>query len=347
MDNYKDFVTEENKKEYDYVTFARQFDTYRWWKPFFTFFFGVIFYFIFCVILVAVTMAGDFMYTGGNLDGFMARLQGGYDNLEIYDITGALLNLGSVVLMIPAFIIARAIVHERSYSSYTSSRGGWSHTVFIKSLIVAALVVGAPMVLYTYYFTDHGEFHNQFGKYAFYLVLVLIPLQCIAEEYVFRGFLNQTLGAWFRVPIIAIVISAVGFAAMHPYNRIGQITIFISGITMGLSAWIGRGLEVSSAMHIVNNYVAFLLDGFSISKISSEITVEELILDACIGAAYVGVILLIRYKTDWFDRIKYHDAKEWNEDRAAKKARKAAIKKMKRDRREAKKAAKIAAKNDQ
>ena len=46
-DNYKDFVTEENKKEYDYVTFARQFDSFRWWKPFFTFFFGVIFYFIF------------------------------------------------------------------------------------------------------------------------------------------------------------------------------------------------------------------------------------------------------------------------------------------------------------
>ena len=342
MDNLKDFVTEENKKEYDYVTFARQFDSYRWWKPFFTFALGFIFYIVFTVILVSGTMAGDFMYTGGDLDGFMARLQGGYDNLKIYDITGALLNLGSVALMLPSLVLARAIMHDRSFSSYTSSRGGWSHIVFIKCLIIAAIIVGGPLVAHTFFFGDPGEFNNQFGKYAFYLVLVLIPLQCIAEEYVFRAFLNQTLGAWFRVPIIAILISAVGFAAMHPYNRIGQIAIFISGVTMGLSAWLGRGLEVSSAMHIVNNYVAFLLDGFGIAKIKSEVTVEELILDACIGAAYVGVIALIRYKTDWFDRIKYHDAKEWNEDRAAKKARKAAIKQMKRERKEAKKAAKNA-----
>ena len=338
--NMKDFITEENKKQYEYVTFARQFDSYRWWKPFFTIFFTVLFYFVFATLLLAATMAGDFMWTGGDLNGFMERLQGGYDNMIITDVTGVVLNLGLVAVAIPAFILGRAIVHERSYSSYSSSRGGWHHTIFIKSLFIALIVCALPILAYTWYFTDHGEISREYSRVALGLLIVLTPLQCLAEEYIFRGLVNQTLGAWLRLAPIAIIVSAVGFTYLHPYNMNGQIAIFVFAVSMGVVSWASRGIEATSALHIVNNLVCFLLEFFGITKISSEVSTEDMILDITINLTFVAVILLIRYKTDWFDRIKYHDAVEWNEDRAAKKAKKAAIKQAKRERRAARKAAK-------
>ena len=37
----------------------------------------------------------------------------------------------------------------------------------------------------------------------FVICLILIPLQCIAEEYLLRGFLMQTIGSWFKIPVLA------------------------------------------------------------------------------------------------------------------------------------------------
>ena len=268
--------------------------------------------------------------------------------MAINDVTGVVLNLGLIAIAIPALILARAIVHERSFSSYSSSRGGWHHTVFIKTLIVAILVCGLPIFVDTFFFSEHGApdiitdggLNPAYSKYALILLIVLCPLQCVAEEYIFRGLVNQTLGAWFRLPIIAIIISAVGFTALHPYNMNGRIAIFTFAISMGIVSWLSRGIEAPSALHITNNMIAFLFDFFGISKISSEVSTRDMLFDVGINVAFVAIIALIRFKTDWFDRIKYHDAVEWNEDRAAKKAKKAAIKQAKRDRRAAKKEAK-------
>ena len=338
-------ISENEIKEHDYITYARQFDSHRWYKPIFVAILAVLFYAIFSTILVVGSGTIDFMLTGGDLNGFLERLRGGYDNMNMYDATGVVVNMGSVAVFLPALILANSIVRDRPFSSYSSSRGGWSIVVFIKSLFVAAVVFGIPMLAYEWYFTEHGAPHNQFSKVALWLLVFLVPLQCIAEEYMFRSFINQTLGAWFRVPIIAIVLSAVGFALMHPYNRIGQIAIFLSGLCMGLASWFGRGVEVSSAVHIVNNMIAFLLDGFGISKISSNVNVEEVIVESVIYVLYVVVIFLLRRKTNWFSKAKYDDAANANEERAARIARRQAIKEEKRERKQARKEAREEARN--
>jgi len=334
------YIIGENEiKKHDYVTYPRQFDSHRWYKPIFVAILGVLFYGIFLAILMVATGTAAFMMTGGDLNGYLGRFSGGYDNMQMYDAIGVIVNMGSVAVMLPSLILANAIVNDRPFTSYSSSRGGWSWIVFIKTLLIAAVVVGGPMLIHDFYFQEHGPIQNKFSEVALWLLFFLVPLQCIAEEYMFRAFLNQTLGSWCRVPIIAILLSSVGFAALHPYNRVGQITIFASGVFMGLASWFGRGVEVSSAMHIVNNMVAFLVDGFGISKISSEVSIEDMVMDIAIGAAYVGVIFLLSRKTNWFSKAKYDDAANANEERAAMIARKQAIKEEKLEKKEAKKEA--------
>ena len=76
--------------------------------------------------------------------------------------------------------------------------------------------------------------------------------------FVFRGFLMQTFGSWFRIPIIAIIIQALVFTSLHQYDIVGLTSILISGLLFGLIAWYTRGLEISTALHTANNLAAFL-----------------------------------------------------------------------------------------
>ncbi|WIB13968.1 CPBP family intramembrane glutamic endopeptidase [Curtobacterium sp. MCPF17_052] len=54
------------------------------------------------------------------------------------------------------------------------------------------------------------------------LVVLLVPFQAAAEEYVFRGFLMQTIGSWIPVravgAVVAVVVSTVLFAVLHVPN---------------------------------------------------------------------------------------------------------------------------------
>ena len=60
----RDFIEEDNYKEFDYVTYGRQFDSYRWFKPILTMIFFMVFFIIFACLLAAATGAYDFIRTG-------------------------------------------------------------------------------------------------------------------------------------------------------------------------------------------------------------------------------------------------------------------------------------------
>lgn len=331
------YLIQENEiKQHDYVRYARQFDSYKWYKPILTMLFFVIFYVFLTGVLLAGTAALNFMITGGDVEGFLNRFTNidiSYESMDVRDPINSLIWLGGIAVMIPALWFARGIVRERPFSSYTSSRGGWSMWIFIKCLIISLLVCALPAIAYEYYLKGSLEFHNQFAKYGLICLLVLCPLQCIAEEYIFRGLINQALGAWVKIPILAIIISSVGFAALHPYNNLGILSVFVTGVCLGLTAWIGRGIEVSSALHIVNNMSAMLFVGFGIDEISSEIDSTSALMSICIDVLYVVIIFIISKATNWFDKSKFDDAENHNDDL-----------RKKRNKKEAKRAAKAAKK---
>ena len=52
---------------------------------------------------------------------------------------------------------------------------------------------------------------NHFSVLFLIITLIMVPLQCIAEEYAFRGLFMQSLGSWFNIPILAIVSLSISF----------------------------------------------------------------------------------------------------------------------------------------
>ena len=289
--------------EHEYPTYPRRFISYRWFKPLLA---GLLFAVLYLGSNVAIVLLGAL--NQGGLESVM-KIAGSYDTMDVSSGPGILLNLGSLAVAIPLLALTALIVRDRPFSSYSSARGGWDWSIFGRMMLLALLVCGVPNLVWI--LLDHGPLNNQFTIATFLLLTVMGPLQCIAEEYMFRGLLMQTFGGWFRIPVIAVVLQALIFMAMHPYNLTGKLTILATGCMMGLMAWISRGIEASSAIHIVNNMVAFYADGLGLGAIGSEVSSLDLVVTLIIDAVYVAVLLVLR-KKGFFDRIKRDDAAEFN-----------------------------------
>ncbi|WP_159499938.1 CPBP family intramembrane glutamic endopeptidase [Microbacterium sp. 18062] len=90
-------------------------------------------------------------------------------------------------------------------------------------------------------------------------VVLLVPLQAAAEEYVFRGTLAQTIGAWLRHPAWAILLPVPLFVLGHDYDLPGQLSVGVFAVATGWITWRTGGLEAAIALHVVNNVAAMLL----------------------------------------------------------------------------------------
>ena len=301
---------------YEYVTFPRRFISYKWYKPLLVLALGFVFMLLFQVVLAFVAGAW-----GGSFD-YILNIDGTYDSMDAYTGPGALFELGGIAIMLPALALAALIVRDRPFSSYSSSRGGWNWGAFAKCLAVAVVIMGISTAI-DLLIPGHMEADpvNRFTVAGVVVCAVLVPFQCVAEEYVFRGLALQATGSWFKLPVAGIVISAVLFAAGHLYNSTGLVLIFCNGIVWGIVAWQTKGLEATSAVHIVNNYLAFFLSGFGLQLQTSEVDIAALPLAIAIDVAYAAAVILLGRKFNWFTS-KGDGATAFNERKCAKLAEK-------------------------
>ena len=274
----------------DYITFPKTFKTFKWYKPFAVGLLTAVFFFLGSIANTVVVFFIELLSGSGR--SVFADLVHGYDGFNVYTAPGAIASLGGVVWLLVALILAVNIVKDRPFSSYSSSSGnGWSWKIFFKCFFLALLVcsvpVAADMIL-----VDGKTGPTQFTIAGLVLCAILGPLQCVAEEYIFRGLFMQTFGSWFKVPIIAIVLQAWIFVSQHPYNFVGVMEIWVAGIGLGIIAWLAKGLESSCAFHIANNMTIFFLTGFGFGKIQSTETWRDFFL---VFACYVVYILILNH----------------------------------------------------
>lgn len=95
------------------------------------------------------------------------------------------------------------------------------------------------------------------------VVLLTTPFQAAGEEFAFRGYLLQAIGALARHRWVCIVLTALLFATAHLQF---DPPLFFDRFMFGLiAAWLvirTGGLEAGIALHVLNNYLAF---GFAIA----------------------------------------------------------------------------------
>ncbi len=185
-------------------------------------------------------------------------------------------HLALASLLLVAWLVFR-YMHGREARWLVSVQPGWRGRYLVVCLGVAVVVLNAA--LWASFVLGKPDFGPaQPGWLGFLVVLLLTsPLQAIAEEVFFRGYLLQAIGSATGKAWMGIVGTALLFALFHGTQN---PALFAHRFAFGLLAgWLvlrTGGLEAGIAAHIVNNLFAFgyalFTGGVAATKAVSEIT---------------------------------------------------------------------------
>ena len=287
-------------KERDFATYPLRFKTYKWFKPLLVGLLYIVFFFIFLSIVYLISSIAFHTTVTST----------GYDDLDFYSVPGAFFNNATRIIVIPALLLAAMIVKDRPVSSYFSSMGGWRWKTFLKTFAAGFIIFGIPIFLW---FLLHGKVEDvRFSLGGFFLLILLNPLQCVSEELMDRGFIMQTVSSWFNLPIAGLIVQTIVFASSHPYNLIGIIYIALSGVVYGLICIYSRGIEASSALHILNNTIEICMAGFGYGSITAEQTISHPLFNITFKILFLVFIIYADKKLHWFDKVQYDDVESFN-----------------------------------
>jgi membrane protease YdiL (CAAX protease family) len=179
--------------------------------------------------------------------------------------------LGSIILVLPLIPVALRIAGIRPagvrvsilHSVLFRLRWRWLAVSFIPAAVVWIVTFAAQLGIGIAAGEQLLPFSTDVPTYllSVLIVVLLVPIQAATEEYLYRGVLLQSVGAWVRFAPVTIVVSAVLFGLSHAYDVWGILSIVAMGIGFAYAAIRTGGLEAGIALHTVNNIAAFVVTG--------------------------------------------------------------------------------------
>ncbi|MFI6325185.1 lysostaphin resistance A-like protein [Nonomuraea sp. NPDC050556] len=228
-----------------------------WWRPILgTLIIGAGFFVIGAVVIVLGVLVG--MPLGIRTTSNPEQLFSD----PVYNLVVVLLSIAAVL---PLVFGTAALLQRRRPGTLSSVAGRlrWGWLLQCAGLAAVALVLGqvAQYVVLLVTGEDTTGF-VEWGGWAKFLpgmivIVLLVPFQAAAEEYIFRGWFIQAFGAYIRNPLPGILLGSAAFTSMHGYTGWGIVDVFTFGAIMGWLAVRTGGLEAAIAMHVMNNVMAF------------------------------------------------------------------------------------------
>ncbi|MFI9808576.1 lysostaphin resistance A-like protein [Streptomyces sp. NPDC052301] len=278
---------------------ARLSPRYRWWRP-------LVGTLVFVVLYVAATGLLDAVTSAlGTRRGYPKNPDG---SVDFGPVSGTALDLLFIAVAIPVVLLVVRWIGRRPAGSVSSVTGRlrwrWLALCLLTAAPVFALMSGAGFLL-----PDGADQGDRWAGWAVFgpalaMLVVLVPLQTAAEEYVFRGWLTQTFGAYLRSPWCAFLPQAVLFAAAHGWGTPwGFADLVVFGAAGGWLTWRTGGLEASVALHAVTNLFAFGISAAVVGGLDTDDTAADaawqlVALDVVSIALYTAAVAwLLRRRT--------------------------------------------------
>ncbi|MBT1610003.1 CPBP family intramembrane glutamic endopeptidase [Curtobacterium poinsettiae] len=309
---------------------------WRWWRPLVALAFLVGWYVV-SQIVIAVAYFVPIGATQGPqaLIDLQDDLAGG--ELDPTDPLILSLSLVSLVVLLPGILLAVKIarIGPAGILSSTRFRVRWAWTAWC---LLPTLVIAAVMfVVQTGLFWDGGMIttdggfawnHDAIGQstvslgtltLTIVLVVLLVPFQGAAEEYIFRGFLMQTVASWIprRVgTIIAVAVSTVVFAVLHipnGYNVWGILDVGSFGLIAAIIVLRTGGLEATVLQHAFNNIMIFVLQapgwsGIDLTSSDANGTWQGTLVTLVTSLAFWGMVEFLAWWRGLDRRFAGHEA---------------------------------------
>ncbi|MFI7494737.1 lysostaphin resistance A-like protein [Kocuria sp. M4R2S49] len=245
---------------------------HRWWKPLVELLLFGSFYLVLTIVFGIVWAVGIVAVRGEEaLDEVF--LKG--TELDIMDPAIFFMLFFSLVLMIPALLTARTIMGPRPVGLLLSVTGRLRWGFLGRCLLVALVIyavghAAAALLEYSLLGTLTAPQPVDGFWWLIAMIVLVVPLQCAAEEFVFRGYLLQTVGRWLRRPVFAILLPVPLFTFGHLYDTWGLLAVAVMAVVAGYLTWRTGGLEAAIALHVVNNVIATLFGALGLADPDAE-----------------------------------------------------------------------------
>lgn len=231
----------------------------RWYSPLLEGLLGVV-VFIGLSLMLSLLMAAAAMGSGLSLREITENRSLVMEHPALFALTFL-----SLIAIVPSLFLARLVVGPKPWGLIHSVAGRLRRSLLLPYLglgfviygiyyAVMVAVSGASLPDYRYSQPSQVEFWV-----IAVLILLLVPVQCYAEELAYRGFMMQMLGRWVRTPWLPIVLPAALFMFSHTYDVWGLGFVFAMGVYAGFLCWYTGGLEASVSLHVANNVTLLLL----------------------------------------------------------------------------------------
>ena len=251
-----------------YHRLSRTSPKYRWWRPLVTGLIAGGFFLVFSLLASVLLIVLTFLDPTGIGADFEGLITGGVIDSTIPAVLA--FSLASIALMLPSLWLATLIMGPRPVGLLWSVTGRLRWRWMLRLVLPSLVAFGASFVLYLVVLPPlMGEPipAPQVGPNLWLMlaiILLLVPLQATAEEYVFRGYLMQTIGGWLKHPAFAILLPVPLFMLGHLYDIWGLLDVGVFAIFAAWLTWRTGGLEAAIVAHVVNNSAIFILGEFGL-----------------------------------------------------------------------------------
>ncbi|GAA0612038.1 CPBP family intramembrane metalloprotease [Kribbella sandramycini] len=294
------YQTQQHVESVGYERLARVTGRHNWWRPIV----GTV------VLLVLFLFASVLVLGQSALVGLLLKVPFGDDELPMFDdLTSFGIDLLAIAIAMPALALTLWWVQRRTWGSITSVTGRLRLPWLARCLAVAGVLItlmlttamvtgGGPSAVVDSNADPDSPFVG-IGPFLLSLVvlMLLVPLQAAAEEFIFRGWLLQAVGSFVRWPVLVVIPQAFLFAAAHGWGTpwgFAALTVF--GLALGWLTIRTGGIEAAIALHVANNLIAMLVSAAYKGGLASEETAADLpwefaLLDMGMVVVFVLVIL--------------------------------------------------------
>ncbi|XVV08733.1 lysostaphin resistance A-like protein [Actinoplanes sp. CA-131856] len=242
--------------------------TFRWWRS--------------VVGTLFIVVGGLNMAIGGllavTLVGTIAgRPEDAYGNPSFGPLPDLAVSFLFIAVLLPFPLLAALLIQRRPAGTVSSVTGRlrvrWLLTCLPVAGVAVTVFLSAGLTFATLTGEDVGldDALAGWGPFAvsMLVLLLVVPLQAAAEEYLTRGWLLQAVGT--RNPWLPIAVQAIVFASLHGWGTPwGFADLIVFGVVAGWLTIRTGGLEAAIALHVMNNLI-----GAGLSAAYGDLTVDE------------------------------------------------------------------------
>jgi membrane protease YdiL (CAAX protease family) len=228
----------------------------------------LIFLFIGWQFVGVLPLVGVAYYYADSSDAFSIAAKDSFATLGMNSNLYLILIITTFLFGLLSLFTGIKFIHKRKIISLITSRKKIDWSRFFYSFFIWG-GIGILMFIISYAISPQDFVWN--FKPTSFIILVLIsffllPIQTSMEELLFRGYLMQGFGTWFKKSAVALILTSVIFGLLHGLNpeveKLGYITMVYyigTGLVLGIFTLMDEGTELSLGFHAANNITAAVL----------------------------------------------------------------------------------------